>query len=627
MFKKKPLYIVGLIFLIVSCSTNIFGGINMKINRSINMNLGNHFMQLDSSNIKEIIYKEERGFIAYDPNGNELFEVFPFDNGPDYPSEGTFRIIENGKIGYADLQGEIIITPQFDAALPFANGFAAFCEDCSETIYGEHKSWEGGKWGFINYGGEVKIPAKYDQVIEQFNYGIAQVEYMGTVIFINKKGEQVKMDNMKYNVWINLLGNTAELIKKLFFENMVIVETKWLNNDKYIFSANKISEYLQISILNPEGRELLEYNIIPWQSFSIKHENEFLISLTELSTVTDYAIIYSTLKPREKNKSDTEIIDKFNKLFEIVIEKDINQETHDYEIAFPENVQFISKKSFRNYIDLQIAEPGSILPNESNWKKIIKGKMIYLQYVPDIGIIKKRWIKTEDIPTDTYYTAVEDELLKYFEEAQKEVYDFPEKRNDVFNNNKSKIRELFSAANSYVNFLYDKYEERLRRWLFVDEDIKEKIHDYEQNTFEDYEPKQTPNTILDYMPELSEIFEKLPDADPKNLSELIHLFEYYRENSIIDPGKWEEGNLVLGANPKEYKPSRDELLLAEVGNKLRKLTKEISKNELQDLLKEQSVDLNKFEYNDFSFIHVDVMGSGRFFYVDEIDARKLFQEE
>jgi len=624
---KKQMYFVVLILLMVSSGKNFCNGAKDSFNQLSSTVINQHNLQLDSSKIKDIVYKEGVGFVAVDKNRNVLFEVFPFDNGPDYPSEGIFRIIEKGKIGYADLQGRIIIFPQFDAALPFINGMAAYCEGCSERIYGEHKSWEGGKWGFINKAGDIKIPAKYDQVIEQFHYGIAQVEYRGNVILINKKGEQVKMDNMKYNEWINLLGNTAELIAKLFFENKVAVKMSWLNNDKYVFSANEISEYLQINILNNEGRELLEYDIIPLQSFSVKHENEFLISLTELSTVTDCAIVYSTFKPRERNNNDMETIEKFNRLFDKVIEKNLNQEIHDYNITFPENVQLISKKLYRHYADLQVAESGTVLPKESEWRKITNGKMIYLQIVPDIGVIKKRWIKTDNMPKDTYYTSVEDDLLNYFEEALKEVYDYPEKRNEVFNNAKTQIRELFSAANSYVNFLYDKYEERLRKWLFVDEEIIEKIYDYEQNIFEDYEPKQTPDTMLDYMPELKEVFEKLPDSDMKNLSELIHLFEYYKANSIIDPGQWEEGNLVLGANPKEYKPSRDELLLAEVGNRLRKLTKQISKNELHDLLKRLSVDLNKFEYNDFSFIHVDVMGSGRFYYVEEIESIKLFQEE
>ncbi len=59
-----------------------------------------------------IVTSPEKGLIGIDRNENIKYQVFNFDNGPDYPSEGLFRIIQNNKIGYADiLTGEIIITP------------------------------------------------------------------------------------------------------------------------------------------------------------------------------------------------------------------------------------------------------------------------------------------------------------------------------------------------------------------------------------------------------------------------------------------------------------------------------------------------------------------------------------
>ena len=67
-------------------------------------------------------YKEGEGFLALNKNGSILFTIYPFDNGPDYPSEGLFRIIKNGRIGFANELGKIIIEPQFSAALPFRGG-------------------------------------------------------------------------------------------------------------------------------------------------------------------------------------------------------------------------------------------------------------------------------------------------------------------------------------------------------------------------------------------------------------------------------------------------------------------------------------------------------------------------
>ena len=42
-----------------------------------------------------IVLKKGDGCIAIDRNENKLFEVFWYDNGPDYISEGLFRIKNN----------------------------------------------------------------------------------------------------------------------------------------------------------------------------------------------------------------------------------------------------------------------------------------------------------------------------------------------------------------------------------------------------------------------------------------------------------------------------------------------------------------------------------------------------
>ncbi len=71
-----------------------------------------------------IVLKPGMGYIAIDKKGNFLFRVFPYNNGPDSTSEGLFRIIENGKTGYANMEGQVIIVPKFDCAFPFKGGIA-----------------------------------------------------------------------------------------------------------------------------------------------------------------------------------------------------------------------------------------------------------------------------------------------------------------------------------------------------------------------------------------------------------------------------------------------------------------------------------------------------------------------
>lgn len=112
------------------------------------------------------VHVPHRGFWAIDTKGQELFQAFSFDNGPDYVKEGLFRMVDSsGKIGYANMQGEIVIQPQYDGAGQFRDGLAFICQGCIvEKIMpgGEHWRWANGRWGFIDKTGQVVIPIEYD---------------------------------------------------------------------------------------------------------------------------------------------------------------------------------------------------------------------------------------------------------------------------------------------------------------------------------------------------------------------------------------------------------------------------------------------------------------------------------
>lgn len=101
-----------------------------------------------------IVFKEGEGFVAIDRSEKILYHIFPFDNGPDEPSEGLYRIIENGKIGYANMKGEIVIAPQFACARPFKKGKAEVSVNCTTHKDGEHSFWVSEEWYYINKKGK-----------------------------------------------------------------------------------------------------------------------------------------------------------------------------------------------------------------------------------------------------------------------------------------------------------------------------------------------------------------------------------------------------------------------------------------------------------------------------------------
>lgn len=63
--------------------------------------------------------------VCINNHGKELFEVYNVDNGPDYVSDGLFRIVgKDDKVGFADTCGAVVIPPVFSYATPFLNGVA-----------------------------------------------------------------------------------------------------------------------------------------------------------------------------------------------------------------------------------------------------------------------------------------------------------------------------------------------------------------------------------------------------------------------------------------------------------------------------------------------------------------------
>lgn len=90
------------------------------------------------------------GMMGIDRYENILFEVFRFDNGPDYLKEGLFRVVRNSKIGYANKYGEVVIPCQFDCAFFFENGKAKVANNCKEIKDHKHFRWESKSWYFID---------------------------------------------------------------------------------------------------------------------------------------------------------------------------------------------------------------------------------------------------------------------------------------------------------------------------------------------------------------------------------------------------------------------------------------------------------------------------------------------
>jgi hypothetical protein len=74
-----------------------------------------------------------------------LSGIIAVDNGPDDPSNNRIRFRQNGKWGYANANGIIMIPATYDGAMPFENGVASVCIGCNVKYEGEYMLFDGGR--------------------------------------------------------------------------------------------------------------------------------------------------------------------------------------------------------------------------------------------------------------------------------------------------------------------------------------------------------------------------------------------------------------------------------------------------------------------------------------------------
>ena len=91
---------------------------------------------------------------------SDNYSIYRFDNGEDYVSDGTIRIVDpkTGLIGYATPQGQVIIKPQYAFGYPFANGKAKVTYSGHSALVpnsdGEYHIWQSNEWFYIDKEGK-----------------------------------------------------------------------------------------------------------------------------------------------------------------------------------------------------------------------------------------------------------------------------------------------------------------------------------------------------------------------------------------------------------------------------------------------------------------------------------------
>jgi hypothetical protein len=82
--------------------------------------------------------RDDSGWYYIDRQGRFVVRPMIFDAGPDYFVEDLSRFVENGKMGFIDDTGRIVVPAIHDFAFPFENDEARVGQACEMIKDGEH---------------------------------------------------------------------------------------------------------------------------------------------------------------------------------------------------------------------------------------------------------------------------------------------------------------------------------------------------------------------------------------------------------------------------------------------------------------------------------------------------------
>lgn len=105
-----------------------------------------------------VLHPRKREWVMINEKGDVLVTMFNFDNGPDGFEEGLARFVEGGRMGFVDERGVIRIPARYEFAYPFEEGRARVGKGFRVEKVGEYSLMKGGLWGEIDRKGNLVKP-------------------------------------------------------------------------------------------------------------------------------------------------------------------------------------------------------------------------------------------------------------------------------------------------------------------------------------------------------------------------------------------------------------------------------------------------------------------------------------
>ena len=177
---------------------------------------------------------EATGKYGYKANG--IWIIDPEYDRAEAFSESMAVVRKDGKYGYIDVSGRLVIPVKYQDAGSFSAGLAPVC------LYG--------KYGYVDKSGEMVVPFKFSYAFP-FSEGLAAVELNGKVAYIGPDGKTV----------IPYMLDSGKPFKDGIAEVTVDGQTKYMDKVGNIF--DEVSE--AFSSFSGFARHMIEEKVNAWQ--------------------------------------------------------------------------------------------------------------------------------------------------------------------------------------------------------------------------------------------------------------------------------------------------------------------------------------------------------------------------
>lgn len=188
---------------------------------------------------------------------SKTYSVDAFDKETSPFGEKLIAVKKNGKWGFMNINGKMVIQPQFQQAHNFFEGLAAV------EIQG--------KWGYINKTGKVVIKAEYDHAAYQFVNGYAQVSKDGKWGNIDKEGNIIipitYEDSNAYNDGLILVKQNGKF-GYINIKNEMVIEPQFTNANTFNEGAAAVEKNNKWGYINTTGELIISYQYLNVYSFS-----------------------------------------------------------------------------------------------------------------------------------------------------------------------------------------------------------------------------------------------------------------------------------------------------------------------------------------------------------------------